>query len=61
MSPTFNSEGRLSIAQGRHPIVEKAITESFIANDTALADPTGFGLLLVLIWVVSRPICAKLH
>ena len=46
--PTFNSEGRLSIAQGRHPIVEKAITESFIANDTALADPDW-------LWIITGP------
>ncbi len=37
--PTMNSEGRIEIAQGRHPVIEKMIAgERFVPNSIALDD-----------------------
>ncbi|HEX5692159.1 MAG TPA: DNA mismatch repair protein MutS, partial [Roseiflexaceae bacterium] len=34
--PTLHDDTRLNIVAGRHPVVEQALDEEFIANDTAL-------------------------
>ena len=39
IKPQINEEGRLSITEGRHPVIEKSIgREAFVPNDTNLDD-----------------------
>lgn len=38
--PVFTTERQLSISEGRHPVIEKLITEEFIPNDTRLDYPS---------------------
>ncbi|MGD1997775.1 MAG: DNA mismatch repair protein MutS [Candidatus Dependentiae bacterium] len=46
--PTFNTEGRIAITAGRHPVVEQSLHESFIANDTSLGEVANF-------WIITGP------
>ncbi len=38
--PVFSSERQLAITEGRHPVIEKLISEEFIPNDTLLDYPS---------------------
>lgn len=44
--PKLNTEGRIRIVNGRHPVIERALKEAFIPNDTLL--DTGENRLLII-------------
>ena len=46
--PSFNDENRISIVDGKHPIVAAMIDDQFIPNDTNLSDKES-------LWVITGP------
>lgn len=46
--PSFHTEHRLEIVDGRHPIIEQVIKETFIANSLTLTDPQKM-------WLITGP------
>jgi len=46
--PQFNNERRIAIERGRHPVVEHALSHSFIPNDTQLNQQES-------IWIITGP------
>ncbi|MGB8367007.1 MAG: DNA mismatch repair protein MutS [Candidatus Babeliales bacterium] len=46
--PQLNNEQIISIKNGRHPVVERALVHNFIGNDTILDDKESF-------WIITGP------
>jgi DNA mismatch repair protein MutS len=43
--PTVTNSGKITITEGRHPVVERLTAHAFVPNDTALCDSTSLAVI----------------